>query len=225
MLSDLRTRPGSTAATNSIATASCKPHGDCYVDPPERHEAAVSTLAAPRPGRIPRLSSGWHAWACLQPLCASNPARAQADASAALVEQGNYWQTHGPRGPRGRELAQAAAGRPATRPMLCMAWRRSSCRAAMPMRRAEWIGGLRAAHPNDSRLARFQQQAQQAGQASTLQRARAAARAGRGAEAVELYRSQFDNRPPPEAAGGGVLPGTGSTPQGGTKARKGSSSW
>ena len=31
----------------------------------------------------------------LAALCTANPAHAQADASAALIEQGNYWQAQG----------------------------------------------------------------------------------------------------------------------------------
>jgi tetratricopeptide (TPR) repeat protein len=54
-----------------------------------------------------------------------------------------------------------------------------------------------------------------------LLRARAAARAGRAAEAVQLYRSQFDNGPPPEALALEYFQVLSSTPQGADEGRRG----
>jgi len=187
------------------------------------HPSGMKPLCPPwlrrGPGRIP--ASQWMAClGLLAAVCASNPARAQADASAALVEQGNYWQTQGR-----ADLAEESWRKllrvdpQSADAMYGMAQVELSRGNAEPAR--SWISRLRAAHPNDSRLARLQQQAQQPGQGSTLQRARAAARAGRGAEAVELYRSQFDNRPPPEALALEYYQVLSSTPQGADEARKG----
>ncbi|MDH6169022.1 tetratricopeptide (TPR) repeat protein [Variovorax boronicumulans] len=171
------------------------------------------------PGRIP--AAQWMAClGLLAAVCASSPARAQADAGAALVEQGNYWQTQGR-----ADLAEESWRKllrvdpQSADAMYGMAQVELSRGNAEPAR--SWISRLRAAHPNDSRIARLTQQAQQPGQGSTLQRARAAARAGRSAEAVELYRSQFDNRPPPEALALEYYQVLSSTPQGADEARKG----
>jgi len=171
------------------------------------------------PGRIS--AAQWMAClGLLAAVCASSPARAQADAGAALVEQGNYWQAQGR-----ADLAEESWRKllrvdpQSADAMYGMAQVELSRGNAEPAR--SWISRLRAAHPNDSRIARLTQQAQQPGQGSTLQRARAAARAGRNAEAVELYRSQFDNRPPPEALALEYYQVLGGTPQGADEARKG----
>lgn len=157
----------------------------------------------------------------LAALCTANPAHAQADASAALIEQGNYWQAQG-RADLAEEswkklLSVQPQSADAMYGMAQVELSRSNAEAAR-----SWIARLRTASPNDPRLARLQQQSQQpAGQQSTLQRARAAARAGRAAEAVELYRSQFDNRPPPEALALEYYQVLASTPQGADEGRKG----
>ncbi|QSI30897.1 tetratricopeptide repeat protein [Variovorax sp. RKNM96] len=171
------------------------------------------------PGRIP--AAQWMAClGLLAAVCTSTPARAQADAGAALVEQGNYWQTQGR-----ADLAEESWRKllrvdpQSADAMYGMAQVELSRGNAEPAR--SWISRLRAAHPNDSRLARLTQQAQQPGQGGTLQRARAAARAGRAAEAVEFYRSQFDNRPPPEALALEYYQVLSSTPQGADEGRKG----
>jgi len=171
------------------------------------------------PGRIP--AAQWIAClGLLAAVCASSPARAQADASAALVEQGNYWQAQGR-----ADLAEESWRKllrvdpQSADAMYGMAQVELSRGNAEPAR--TWISRLRTAHPNDGRIARLQQQAQQPGQGSTLQRARAAARAGRSAEAVELYRSQFDNRPPPQALALEYYQVLSATPQGADEARKG----
>ncbi|MGJ7531632.1 MULTISPECIES: cellulose synthase subunit BcsC-related outer membrane protein [unclassified Variovorax] len=154
-------------------------------------------------------------------LCTANPAHAQADASAALTEQGNYWQAQGRADLAEESWKKLLSVQPqSTDAMYGMAQvelSRGNSEAAR-----SWIARLRTANPNDARIARLQQQSQQpAGQQSTLQRARAAARAGRSAEAVELYRSQFDNRPPPEALALEYYQVLASTPQGADEGRKG----
>ncbi|SEM53050.1 Uncharacterized conserved protein HemY, contains two TPR repeats [Variovorax sp. YR750] len=182
-----------------------------------------------KPGRPPSFpfapspqSRQWMACVgMLAALCAAVPAQAQVDAGAALTEQGNYWQAQGR-----AELAEESWKKllsiqpQSTDAMYGMAQvelSRGNTEAARG-----WIARLRSASPNDARLARLQQQAQQpGGQQSTLQRARAAARAGRAAEAVELYRSQFDNRPPPEALALEYYQVLASTPQGADEGRRG----
>ncbi|RZL86156.1 MAG: tetratricopeptide repeat protein [Variovorax sp.] len=147
--------------------------------------------------------------------------QAQNDAKAALIEQGNYWQGMGR-----LDLAEES-------------WRKllrvdpQSADAMYGMSQVElargnaeparaWIARLRAAHPNDARAVRLQQQSQQAGpQQTDLQRARAAAQAGRTAEAVQLYRGIFDNRPPPEPLAVEYYQLLGGTPQGWDEGRKG----
>ncbi|MGJ7524215.1 cellulose synthase subunit BcsC-related outer membrane protein [Variovorax sp. GB1P17] len=172
---------------------------------------------------MPRASHSQQWIACLgmlAALCTSGQVHAQADASAALVEQGNYWQAQGR-----ADLAEESWKKllrvdpQSADAMYGMAQVELSRGNAEPAR--SWVARLRTAHPNDSRLARLQQQAQQPGQGSTLQRARAAARAGRAAEAVELYRAQFDNKPPPEALALEYYQVLASTPQGADEGRKG----
>jgi Tfp pilus assembly protein PilF len=154
-------------------------------------------------------------------LCAAGPAHAQGDAKAALIEQGNYWQSMGR-----ADLAEES-------------WRKllrvdpQSADAMYGMSQVElargnteparsWIARLRAAHPDDARAARLQQQSQQPGTPQTdLQRARAAAQAGRTAEALALYRTIFDNRPPPEPLAVEYYQLLGGTPQGWEEGRKG----
>ncbi|RQO52858.1 cellulose synthase [Variovorax sp. KBW07] len=180
-------------------------------------------LKPQRPPSSPRASHSRQWLACmgmLAALCTSGQVHAQADARAALIEQGNYWQAQGR-----ADLAEESWKKllrvdpQSADAMYGMAQVELSRGNAEPAR--SWVARLRTAHPNDSRLARLQQQAQQPSQGSTLQRARAAARAGRAAEAVELYRAQFDNKPPPEALALEYYQVLASTPQGGDEGRKG----
>ncbi|RSZ30397.1 MULTISPECIES: cellulose biosynthesis protein BcsC [unclassified Variovorax] len=189
---------------------------------PGRHLSLARASVAARPFALSPQSRQWMAcFGMLAALCAGNPAQAQVDAGAALTEQGNYWQAQGR-----AELAEESWKKllsiqpQSTDAMYGMAQvelSRGNTEAARG-----WIARLRSASPNDARLARLQQQAQQPGGGqSTLQRARAAARAGRAAEAVELYRSQFDNRPPPEALALEFYQVLASTPQGADEGRRG----
>ncbi|WP_422086583.1 cellulose synthase subunit BcsC-related outer membrane protein [Variovorax sp.] len=162
--------------------------------------------------------------ACIGMLAAlgtCGQAFAQADANAALIEQGNYWQAQGRADLAEESWKKLLSVNPQSADaMYGMAQVELSRNNAEQVR--TWTNRLRAAHPNDPRVARLQQQAQQPGQqGGTLQRARAAARAGRSAEAVELYRSLFDNRPPPEAVALEYYQALASTPQGVDEGRKG----
>ena len=82
-----------------------------------------------------------------------------------------------------------------------------------------WTTKLRAGHPGDSRAAAT---AQGSGTPMTdVQRARAAAQAGRTAEAVQIFRGIFAGRPPPDPLAleyyqllGGTPQGWGRRPQG-----------
>lgn len=156
----------------------------------------------------------------LAALCAGNPAHAQANASSALIEQGNYWQAQG-RADLAEESWRKLLGidPQSADAMAGMAQVELSRNNAEPAR--TWINRLRTTHPSDARLARLQLQAAQPGQGSLLTRARAAARAGRSAEAVELYRNQFDNKAPPEALALEYYQVLSSTPQGADEGRKG----
>lgn len=154
-------------------------------------------------------------------LCTGGPAFAQGDASAALIEQGTYWQSMGR-----AELAEES-------------WKKllrvdpKSADAMYGMAQVEltrgnadaargWTTQLRTAHPDDPRNARLQQQARQPGApASDLQRARAAAKAGRAAEAVQLYRTLFNNKAPPSPLALEFYEVLGGTPQGYDEAREG----
>ncbi|WP_395319274.1 cellulose synthase subunit BcsC-related outer membrane protein [Variovorax sp. UC74_104] len=193
---------------------------------PGRRLPRSSGTSAARPFALSAPSRQWMAcFGMLAALGAAAPgiarAQAQVDAGAALAEQGSYWQAQGR-----AELAEESWKKllsiqpQSTDAMYGMAQvelSRGNTEAARG-----WIARLRSASPNDARLARLQQQAQQpGGQQSTLQRARAAARAGRAAEAVELYRSQFDNRPPPEALALEYYQVLASTPQGADEGRRG----
>lgn len=126
-------------------------------------------------------------------LCASATVHAQDDGRAALAEQGAYWQNMG-RNDLAEEnwrklLRLDANSADALYGMAQVELTRGRADQAQP-----WIDRLRAAHPRDARLARLQA----GGPAmSDLQRARAAAQAGRVAEAVQLYRSVIGNQSPP----------------------------
>ena len=154
-------------------------------------------------------------------LCASGPLHAQADANAALVEQGNYWQGMGRVDLAEESWRKLLRVDPQSADAL-YGMAQVELARSRPDPAREWIDKLRAAHPADARLARFQQQSQQAGgPQSDLQRARAAAQAGRSADAVALYRQIFDNRPPPEPLAVEYYQLLGGTPQGWDDGRKG----
>jgi tetratricopeptide (TPR) repeat protein len=151
-------------------------------------------------------------------LSAGTPVQAQGDARTALIEQGNYWQSMGR-----TELAEES-------------WRKllsidpQSADAMYGMSQVElargkpepargWITRLHAAHPDDPRGA---PQASQSGTPQTdLQRARAASKAGRTAEAIQIYRAIFANRPPPEPLAIEYYQLLGGTQQGWEEGRKG----
>jgi tetratricopeptide (TPR) repeat protein len=181
---------------------------------------------APRTARSPGSGrpTASHWVACLGMagvLCASGPLRAQSDASAALIEQGNYWQGMGRADLAEESWRKLLRVDPNSADALYgMAQVELSRSRPEPAR--EWIARLRAAHPGDARLARFQEQSWQAGgPQSDLQRARAAAQAGRSAEAIQLYRTLFDNRPPPEPLAVEYYQLLGGTPQGWDEGRRG----
>ena len=146
---------------------------------------------------------------------------AQSDARTALIEQGNYWQNLGR-----AELAEESwtkllrvdpRSADAMYGMAQVELTRGNAEAARG-----WITRLQTTHPTDARASRLQQQARQPGApASDLQRARAAAQAGRAVEAVQLYRALFDNRPPPTPLALEFYEVLGGTPQGYDEARKG----
>ena len=152
---------------------------------------------------------------------AGGSAFAQSDARSALIEQGNYWQSLGR-----AELAEESwtkllrvdpKSADAMYGMAQVELTRGNAEAAR-----SWITQLQTAHPTDARVARLQQQARQPGApAGDLQRARAAAQAGRAAEAVQLYRALFDNRPPPTPLALEFYEVLGGTPQGYDEARNG----
>ncbi|WP_225784867.1 cellulose biosynthesis protein BcsC [Xenophilus sp. Marseille-Q4582] len=165
---------------------------------PSRTKALTRALIAPfesppRPGAAHRrLAAALTAGGL---LCASAALQAQAqdDGRAALAEQGAYWQNMGRidlAEENWRKLlrldpnaADALYG------MAQVELTRGRADAAQP-----WIDRLRAAHPRDARLTRLQA----GGPAmSDLQRARAAAQAGRVAEALQLYRTVIGNQAPP----------------------------
>ena len=154
-------------------------------------------------------------------LGTAGPAGAQNDAHAALVEQGIYWQSMGR-----LELAEAS-------------WRKllsadpRSADAMYGMSQVElargnteaarsWIARLRAAHPGDARAGAFESRLGQPGaQVTDLQAARSAARAGRTAEALRLYRTIIGNRPPPEPLAVEFYQLLGGSPEGWDEGRKG----
>ncbi|WP_414080138.1 tetratricopeptide repeat protein [Variovorax sp. SCN45] len=118
--------------------------------------------------------------ACIGMLAAlgtGGQAFAQADANAALIEQGNYWQAQGRADLAEESWKKLLSVNPQSADaMYGMAQVELSRNNAEQVR--TWTARLRTAHPNDPRVARLQQQAQQPGQqGGTLQRARAAARA------------------------------------------------
>ena len=124
----------------------------------------------PSPFSLSPQSRQWTAClGMLVALCAANPAHAQADAaSAALIEQGNYWQAQGRADLAEESWKKLLSVQPqSTDAMYGMAQvelSRGNSEAART-----WIARLRTANPNDSRLARLQQLSQQpAGTQRTL---------------------------------------------------------
>lgn len=134
-------------------------------------------------------------------LMPGTPARAQSDAAMALVEQGRYWQALGRNDlaeESWRKLLRVDPNAPdALAGMAQLELARGNADAAR-----SWIERLRAARPGDGRLARLDEQLRRpAGApapANDLQRARAAAQAGRTEEAIRLYREVIGNQPVPE---------------------------
>lgn len=134
-------------------------------------------------------------------LMPGTPARAQSDAATALVEQGRYWQALGRNElaeESWRKLLRVDPNAPdALAGMAQLELARGNADAAR-----SWIERLRAARPGDARLARLDEQLRRpAGApapANDLQRARAAAQAGRTEEAIRLYREVIGNQPVPE---------------------------
>lgn len=178
---------------------------------------------SPRPPGARRPTAGqWIArLGVVSALCASGPLWAQNDASAALIEQGNYWQGMGRADLAEESWRKLLRVDPNSADAL-YGMSQVELARSKPDAAREWIGRLRTAHPTDARLARFQQGAQQAGGPQTdLQRARAAAQAGRAAEAIQLYRAIFDNRPPPEPLAVEYYQLLGGTPQGWDDGRRG----
>ncbi|RZI69800.1 MAG: tetratricopeptide repeat protein [Variovorax sp.] len=174
------------------------------------------------PGARRPTASHW--MACLGmvgALCASGTLHAQNDANAALIEQGNYWQGLGRADLAEESWRKLLRVDPSSADAL-YGMAQVELSRSKPDTAREWIARLRTAHPNDARLARFAQQAQQpGGPQSDLQRARAAAQAGRTAEAIQLYRTLFDNRPPPEPLAVEYYQLLGGSPQGWDDGRKG----
>lgn len=170
-----------------------------------------------RAARLTRLAC----LAACSALGAAGLAAAQGDARTALAEQGIYWQSLGR-----FELAEAS-------------WRKllsadpRSADALYGMSQVElargnaeaargWIARLVAAHPGDPRAIQFEARSRQSGaQATDLQLARSAARAGRTAEAVQMYRTIFNNRPPPEPLALEFYQLVGASPGGWDEARLG----
>ena len=151
-------------------------------------------------------------------LYAGTPVHAQGDAKTALIEQGNYWQSMGR-----TELAEES-----WRKLLSIDPRSADAMYGMsqvelargkPEPARGWITRLHAAHPDDPRGA---PQGAQSGKPQTdLQRARAASKAGRTAEAIQIYRAIFANRPPPEPLAVEYYQLLGGTQQGWEEGRKG----
>jgi len=184
-----------------------------------RHPARLKPAAAPRAGHTPSKAS--RLLACIGvagALCAVLPAHAQADAKTALIEQGNYWQGMGR-----ADLAEQS-------------WRKllsidpQSADAMYGMAQVEllrgdasaansWTARLRTAHPED---ARGNAGAQAGATPQTdLQRARAAAQAGRTAEALRIYRNIFGSQPPTEPVALEYYQLLGGSQQGWDEGRKG----
>ncbi|MDR6536445.1 cellulose synthase subunit BcsC-related outer membrane protein [Variovorax soli] len=154
-------------------------------------------------------------------LGTAGPAGAQGDARGVLVEQGIYWQSAGR-----IELAEASwrkllsadpRSADAMYGMSQVELARGNTEAAR-----DWIARLRAAHPGDPRVGLFESRLRQPGaQVTDLQAARSAARAGRTAEALQLYRAMIGSRPPPEPLAVEFYQLLGGSPEGWDEGRKG----
>eukprot|EP01035_Chromulina_nebulosa_P052460 gene52460-71550_t len=100
--------------------------------------------------------------ACIGMLAAlgtGGQAFAQADANAALIEQGNYWQAQGRADLAEESWKKLLSVNPQSADaMYGMAQVELSRNNAEQVR--TWTARLRTAHPNDPRVARLQQQAQ-----------------------------------------------------------------
>lgn len=152
-------------------------------------------------------------------LYAAAPAHAQGDAKTALIEQGNYWQSMG-RSDLAEESWRKLLGidPQSADAMYGMSQVELSRGKAEPAR--SWIARLRAAHPNDPRGTASA--TPQSGTPQTdLQRARAASKAGRTAEAIQIYRAIFANQTPPEPLAIEYYQLLGGTQQGWEEGRKG----
>src|SRR3954467_8714192 len=116
---------------------------------PQRRSSVVPSSAAGTPGRLSSQAQQWMAClGMLAALCTANPAHAQADAAAALIEQGNYWQTQG-RADLAEEswkklLTVDPRSADAMYGMAQVELSRSNADAAR-----SWIARLRTANPND----------------------------------------------------------------------------
>ncbi|MDM0013473.1 cellulose synthase subunit BcsC-related outer membrane protein [Variovorax sp. J22P168] len=152
-------------------------------------------------------------------LHAGAPAHAQ-DAKAALIEQGNYWQSMGRTDLAEESWQKLLRVDPQSADALYGMSQVELARGkAEPAR--DWLAKLRAAHPSDPRASTAVQT--QGGTPQTdLQRARAASKAGRTAEAIALYRAVFGaNRTPPEPLAVEYYQLLSGTPQGWEEGRKG----
>ncbi|MDM0020209.1 cellulose biosynthesis protein BcsC [Variovorax saccharolyticus] len=152
-------------------------------------------------------------------LYAGGPAQAQGDAKAALVEQGNYWQSMGRTDLAEESWRKLLSIDPQSADaMYGMAQVELARGKAEPAR--SWITRLNAAHPGDPRGS-LQAQQQSGTPQTDLQRARAASKAGRTTEAIQLYRAIFANRTPPEPLAVEYYQLLGGTQQGWEEGRKG----
>ena len=152
-------------------------------------------------------------------LSAGTAVHAQGDAKAALVEQGNYWQSMGRTDLAEESWRKLLSIDPQSADaMYGMAQVELARGKAEPAR--SWITRLNAAHPGDPRGS-LQAQQQSGTPQTDLQRARAASKAGRTTEAIQLYRAIFANRTPPEPLAVEYYQLLGGTQQGWEEGRKG----
>ncbi|CAN5260593.1 hypothetical protein BH10PSE18_BH10PSE18_05060 [soil metagenome] len=179
-----------------------------------------------RPAKRPktRRSTASQLMACIGmfgALCAGGAVHAQADANAALVEQGTYWQNMGR-----ADLAEESWRKLLRVDPQSADERYGMAQVELSRGNAEaartWVTRFGTAHPTDARAQRLRQQATQGTTPSSdLQRARAASQAGRSAEAVQLYRSVIGNGPVPDNLAFEYYQVLGGTPQGWDEGRRG----
>lgn len=174
-----------------------------------RHPTRLRPPVAPRRSRASRLL------ACIGvagALCAgAADVHAQGDAKAALIEQGQYWQSMGRNDLAAESWRKLLSIDPQSADAMYGMSQVELARGNASAARG-WTERLHAAHPNDPH---GNLPAQQAGATQTdLQRARAAARAGRTAEAAQIYRSMFGDKPPPEPLAVEYYQALGGTQQG-----------